>query len=62
MEPTSDHEREISRLVDERARHGKLDYSVVREVSHSLSFPMSRADNQFLVAYLQWRTDHPLRD
>jgi len=64
MEPTNDHEREISKLVNEKARasNNRLDYSAIREVSHSLSFPMSRADSQFLAAYLQWRIDHPLSD
>ena len=62
MEPTNDHEREIASIIDERARstHDKLDYKTISEVTRVLSFPMSRRESQFLVAYVQWRIDHPI--
>ena len=62
MEPSNDHEREIARLVDERAlTEPKLDYTAVPAVASVLSFLMSRSDSEFLIAYLQWRMNNPLK-
>ncbi len=64
MQPTTDHEREIARLVDDKAHstHNKLDSFVIPGVTRALSFFMSRAESQFLVRYVQWRMDHPISD
>jgi hypothetical protein len=60
MEPTNDHEREIARLIDQRAlSEGKLDYTAVPSVAAALSFLMSRSDSEFLIAYLHWRMNNP---
>jgi hypothetical protein len=60
MGPTNDHEREIARLIDERARsEGKLDYTAVPSVAAALSFLMTRSDSEFMIAYLHWRMNHP---
>jgi|SRR5690242_4610524 len=61
MEPSNDHEREIARLIDERAlSETKLDYTAVPAVASALSFLMTRSDSEFLIAYLQWRMNNPL--
>ena len=62
MEPATNHEREIARIVDDKARsmHGKLDSFVIPEVTRALSFLMSRTESQFLVKYVNWRMDHPI--
>jgi len=60
MEPTNDHEREIARLIDERALSDrKLDYTAVPSVAAALSFLMSRSDSEFMIAYLHWRMNNP---
>jgi hypothetical protein len=62
MEPSNDHEREIARLFDELAlSQGKLDYSAVPTVTAQLKFMMSRSDSVFLIAYLHWRVNNPIR-
>jgi len=60
MKPSSDHEREIARRVDERAREGRLLISAVAEIAASVPFAMSASDTQFLIAYIVWRRDHPI--
>ena len=61
MEPTNDHERELARLIDERALStGKLDYTAVPTVTARLKFMMTRTDSEFLIAYLHWRMNNPL--
>jgi len=62
MEPSNDHEREIARLFDERAlSEGKLDYSAVPAITARLKFMMTRSDSEFLIAYLHWRINNPIR-
>jgi hypothetical protein len=61
MEPSNNHEREIARLIDERALcEEKLDYAAVPHTAAKLSFLMTRSDSEFLIAYLHWRMNHPL--
>jgi 2-phosphoglycerate kinase len=60
MEPTSDHEREIARRIDELARQGNLPLSAVADIAASLQFTLSKSETQFLVRYILWRRDHPL--
>jgi hypothetical protein len=62
MEPSNDHEREIARLFDERAlSEGQLDYSAVPAITARLKFMMTRSDSEFLIAYLHWRMNNPIR-
>jgi hypothetical protein len=60
MKPSSDHEREIARRVDERAREDRLSISAVAEVAASVPFAMSESETQFLIAYIVWRRDHSM--
>ena len=62
MEPSNDHERELARLIDERAlTQGTLDYTAVPAVAAQLKFMMTRKDSEFLIAYLHWRMNNPIR-
>jgi hypothetical protein len=61
MEPSNDHERELARLIDERATSlGGLDYTAVPAVTVQLKFMMTRSDSIFLIAYLHWRMNNPI--
>ncbi len=63
MEPSNDHERELVRLIDERAISlGKLDYTAVPAVTVQLKFMMTRSDSEFLIAYLHWRMNNPIQN
>jgi hypothetical protein len=60
MGPTNDHEREIARLIDERAlSEPKLDYTAVPTIAAALSFLMTRSDSEFMIAYLHWKINNP---
>jgi hypothetical protein len=61
MEPSSDHEREIARLIDARAKEDNLPISAVAEIARTVPFPMSKAETLFLTRYIVWRRDHPFR-
>jgi hypothetical protein len=61
MEPTSDHEREITRIIDQLSLDDKLDPDWIAEVVVSLSFRLSRPECQFLVNYIRWRMENPSR-
>jgi hypothetical protein len=60
MKPSSDHEREIARLVDAYSRQHKLLISSVAEIAVTIPFVMSGSESQFLVRYIVWRRDHPI--
>jgi len=63
MESSNDHEREISRLFDQRTRsEGKVDYAGVPAVASRLTFLMTRSDSEFLITFLHWRMNNPLRN
>lgn len=62
MEPSTDPEREMVRLVDERARAGDLSAVSVADIAPSLSFELTEQQAQFLVRYIIWRMDHPLSE
>jgi hypothetical protein len=61
MKPSSDHELEIVRLVDQRAIERKLPSSAVAEIAAAVSFAMSESETQFLIRYIIWRRDHPIK-
>lgn len=60
MKPSSDHELEIVRLIDQRAIEHKLPPSAVAEIAGAIPFPMSESETQFLIRYIIWRRDHPI--
>jgi len=60
MGPSSDHELEIARIVDQIDLDGRLDASVLDEIIATLKFIPSPAENDFLVDYIRWRMDHPI--
>lgn len=60
MKPSSDHEREIARRVDERARENTLSIPAVAEIAAAVPFPMSESETRFLVSYIVWRREHPI--
>jgi hypothetical protein len=57
MEPASEHEREIARLIDDMALQGHLPLSAVLEIEAALKFRPSKEETQFLVRYVLWRRD-----
>ena len=57
MEPSSEHECEIARLVDERAGQGHLPLSAVVDIAASLNFIPSELETRFLVRYILWSRD-----
>jgi hypothetical protein len=61
MKPSSDHELEIARRIDERALAGGLSISAIAEMAAAIPFPMSESETQFLVSYIVWRRDHPIQ-
>ena len=60
MKPSSEHEREIARRVDERAREDKLSIPAVAEIAAGVPFPMSESETRFLIGYIVWRREHPI--
>ena len=60
MEPSNDHEREITRIIDKMSLEDKLDPDWIAEVVVSLSFRISRSECQFLTDYSRWRIDNPI--
>lgn len=60
MEASNSHERAIANVVDRISKEGRLDSSVIPEVTAALDFLMSRTDSEFLVHYLKWRTANPI--
>lgn len=61
MEPSTEHEREIARRVDELAAIGILPMPSITEIAGTLPFPPSPAETQFLVQYTIWRRDQPTK-
>ena len=59
MEASTEPEREIVQLVDERARTGDLSALSVADIAPSLSFALTEQQAQFLVRYIIWRMDNP---
>lgn len=60
MKPSSDHELEIARRVDERALEGGLSISAIAEIAAAIPFAMSESETQFLISYIVWRREHPI--
>jgi hypothetical protein len=61
MDPTSDRERAIANIIDARASAGDLPITAVGEIAAEIPFSMSRSEIQFLIRYIIWRRDHPIR-
>jgi len=61
MKPSSDHELEIARVVDERASQGNLPVTAIAEIAAQIPFTMSESETQFLIRYVVWRRDNPIR-
>jgi hypothetical protein len=59
MKPSSDHEREIARRIDERLREGGLSVTAIAELAAAIPFPMSESETRFLISYVLWRRDNP---
>jgi len=60
MKPTNEHEKEIVRKVDQKARAirdgvGAWDNAIIKEMRISVGFEMSISDEQFLESYVSWR-------
>ena len=55
MEATNNHELAIAKIVDRISTEGRLDPTVIPEVTAALDFMMSRSDSEFLVRYIKWR-------
>jgi len=60
MKPTSTHETEIARIVDQISVEGRLTLASIQEVITVLNFMMTGTDTEFLVEYIRWRMDHPI--
>ena len=60
MKPSSDHELEIARAIDERASKGNLPITAIAEIAAQIPFAMSESETRFLIQYVVWRLDHPL--
>ena len=60
MEPSSDHEREIARWVDARAKENNLPISAVAEISAAIPYLMTELEAEFLIHYILWRREHPI--
>jgi len=52
MKPSSDHELEIARVVDERASQGNLPVTAIAEIAAQIPFTMSESETQFLIRYV----------
>ena len=59
MEPATERQRTIARLVDERASQGDLTVSALGDIARMLQFGLTSEEAQFLVRYIIWRLDHP---
>jgi hypothetical protein len=57
MDPSSEHERQIVLLVDERANQGQLPLSAAVDIATSLRFIPSEVEMRFLVRYILFRRD-----
>src|SRR5262245_36685531 len=55
---SNEHIREIQQLVDEHARAGDLNMTLVVDIEHSLSFLPAAAERDFLKWYIEWRMNH----
>ena len=58
--PSSDHELEIARIVDQIDLDGRLNPSAIDEIIAALTFIPSEAENDFLVNYIRWRMATPI--
>jgi len=67
MKPTNEHEKEIVRKVDQKARAIRdgvsvWDNAIVQEMRISVGFEMSIPDEQFLESYVSWRRRNPINE
>ncbi len=62
MEPSNEREAEIARIIDRLSAQHRLDPARLDEIIAVLKFTMSRADSDFLIRYMRWRTDNPVEN
>jgi hypothetical protein len=60
MEPSTDHELAIARIVDRIATESRLELISIQEVVTVLDFLMTAEESQFLMSYVPWRMDNPI--
>ena len=65
MKPTNEHEKEIVRKVDQKAKAirdgvGAWDNAIITEMRISVGFEMSISEEQFLESYVSWRRRNPI--
>jgi hypothetical protein len=61
MRPSNERELAIARTVDKIATEGRLDLTVIDEVTTALGFPViHRSDSKYLECYVQWRMENPI--
>ncbi len=60
MEPTNDNQRTIAAVIDNLSREGRLNPGSIAQVVNALNFLMTRADSEFLAAYVRGRMDNPI--
>ena len=61
MVPSTQNEAEIARQIDARASDETLSPSSVAVIVSTLDFSLSRSEIKFLIAYLTWRRQNPIR-
>lgn len=60
MEPINDNQRIIAATIDRLSTEKNLTPSAITQVVNALNFLMTRADSEFLAAYIRWRMENPL--
>ena len=60
VKPSSDHEREIARRVDDLACADGLSIRAIARIATVIPFTLSQAETRFLIDYIVWRQDHPI--
>ena len=60
VKPSSDHEREIARRVDDLACEDRLSIRAIAGIAADIQFTLSQAETRFLIDYIVWRHDHPI--
>jgi hypothetical protein len=61
IRPLNDRESEITRVVDRMTTEGLLCRTTIPKIAAALGFMMHRSDSEFLVNYIRWRIDNPIR-
>ena len=61
MKPSSDQELEIARLIDKLSTQDNLPVTAIAEIAAKIPFAMSESETRFLIRYVVWRRDNPIR-